>query len=114
MMKDQFANYVVQKIFEKSNDRQREILLNRTRVHLNALRKYTYGKHIVARFEQLCGEGVSLLYRHYLLYVASLTKYHCAGILLLCFSIIYAFYYLLFSNEVGIQSYCDFRMQGKR
>ncbi|PON87697.1 Coatomer beta subunit [Trema orientale] len=55
MMKDQFANYVVQKIFEKSNNRQREILLNHTTVHLDALRKYTYGKHIVARFEQLRG-----------------------------------------------------------
>lgn len=56
-MKDQFANYVVQKILETSNDKQREILLNRIRVHLNALKKYTYGKHIVARFEQLCCEG---------------------------------------------------------
>lgn len=60
MMKDQFANYVVQKIFEKSNDRQREMLLDRTRTHLHALRKYTYGKHIVARFEQLSGKGVSV------------------------------------------------------
>ena len=57
MMKDQFANYVVQKILEISNDKQREILLNRIRVHLHALKKYTYGKHIVARFEQLFGEG---------------------------------------------------------
>ncbi|KAF5726826.1 pumilio 5 [Tripterygium wilfordii] len=57
MMKDQFANYVVQKILEISNDKQREILLDRIRDHLNALRKYTYGKHIVARFEQICGEG---------------------------------------------------------
>lgn len=56
-MKDQYANYVVQKIFETSNDRQRELLLNRIRVHFQALRKYTYGKHIVARFEQLSGEG---------------------------------------------------------
>lgn len=56
MMKDQFANYVVQKILEISNDRQREILLNRIRIHLHALKKYTYGKHIVARFEQLSGE----------------------------------------------------------
>jgi pumilio RNA-binding family len=57
MMKDQFANYVVQKILETSNDKQREILLNRIRVHLLALKKYTYGKHIVARFEQLFSEG---------------------------------------------------------
>lgn len=61
MMKDQFANYVVQKILEMSNDKQREILLNRVRVHLQALKKYTYGKHIVARFEQLVGEGVKIL-----------------------------------------------------
>lgn len=57
MMKDQFANYVVQKILEISNDEQRVVLLNRIRLHLDALKKYTYGKHIVARFEQLSGEG---------------------------------------------------------
>ncbi|WCJ37158.1 pumilio 5 [Euphorbia peplus] len=53
MMKDQFANYVVQKILEVSNDRQREVLLNCIRNNLDALKKYTYGKHIVTRFEQL-------------------------------------------------------------
>ncbi|KAL7100451.1 hypothetical protein ACP275_09G146000 [Erythranthe tilingii] len=61
MMKDQFANYVVQKILEISNDKQRETLLHRIRLHLIALRKYTYGKHIVARFEQLCGEDIDSL-----------------------------------------------------
>nr|XP_018673493.1 PREDICTED: pumilio homolog 5-like isoform X3 [Musa acuminata subsp. malaccensis] len=57
MMKDRFANYVVQKILEMSTDKQCEILLDRIRVHLQALKKYTYGKHIVARVEQLCGEA---------------------------------------------------------
>ncbi|XVF26460.1 hypothetical protein REPUB_Repub14bG0018400 [Reevesia pubescens] len=56
MMKDQFSNYVVQKVLEVSNDRQQELLLDRIRVHLNALKKYTYGKHIAARFEPLLGE----------------------------------------------------------
>ncbi|KAK0595920.1 hypothetical protein LWI29_011077 [Acer saccharum] len=56
MMKDQFANYVVQKILERCSDKQREVLINRIRVHCNALKKYSYGKHIVARFEQLYGE----------------------------------------------------------
>lgn len=56
MMKDQFANYVVQKILETCNDNQRDVLLGRIRGHLQALRKYTYGKHIVARVEQLLGE----------------------------------------------------------
>ncbi|KAM7253832.1 hypothetical protein ACFE04_031514 [Oxalis oulophora] len=56
MMKDQFANYVVQKIFETGTDRQQEILLNNIRDNLHALKKYTYGKHIVLRYEQLVGE----------------------------------------------------------
>ena len=54
-MKDQYANYVVQKILEKCTENQRDLLIGRIRVHLNALKKYTYGKHIVARFEQLFG-----------------------------------------------------------
>eukprot|EP01018_Ginkgo_biloba_P027317 Gb_23280 [translate_table: standard] len=57
MMKDQFANYVVQKVLETCNDQQREKLLARIRVHLHALKKYTYGKHIVARVEKLLTVG---------------------------------------------------------
>jgi hypothetical protein len=53
MMKDQFANYVVQKVLETCDDQQRELILSRIKVHLNALKKYTYGKHIVARVEKL-------------------------------------------------------------
>ncbi|XP_010545492.1 PREDICTED: pumilio homolog 5 [Tarenaya hassleriana] len=56
MMKDQFANYVVQKVLEISKDGQREVLVQRVKVHLESLRKYTYGKHIVVRFERLFGE----------------------------------------------------------
>ncbi|KAF8103972.1 hypothetical protein N665_0182s0078 [Sinapis alba] len=58
MMKDQYANYVVQKVLEISKDEQREILVQRMKIHLESLRKYTYGKHIVARFEQLFGEEI--------------------------------------------------------
>ncbi|VAI74158.1 unnamed protein product [Triticum turgidum subsp. durum] len=57
MMKDQYANYVVQKILETCNDEQRELLVSRVKGHLQALRKYTYGKHTASRVEQLCGEG---------------------------------------------------------
>lgn len=57
MMKDQFANYVVQKILDVCTDTQRELLLCCIRSHSQALKKYTYGKHIVARVEQLCGDG---------------------------------------------------------
>ncbi|KAJ8503721.1 hypothetical protein OPV22_004607 [Ensete ventricosum] len=57
MMKDQFANYVVQKVLEICDDQQRELILSRIKVHLNALKKYTYGKHIVARVEKLVAAG---------------------------------------------------------
>lgn len=61
-MKDQFANYVVQKVLETCDDQQLELILNRIKVHLNALKKYTYGKHIVARVEKLVAAGGTCLY----------------------------------------------------
>uniref|UniRef100_A0A0E0GEX6 PUM-HD domain-containing protein n=1 Tax=Oryza nivara TaxID=4536 RepID=A0A0E0GEX6_ORYNI len=57
MMKDQFANYVVQKVLETCDDQNRELILSRIKVHLNALKRYTYGKHIVARVEKLIAAG---------------------------------------------------------
>ncbi|KAL6999139.1 hypothetical protein U1Q18_000300 [Sarracenia purpurea var. burkii] len=36
MMKDQFANYVVQKVLETCDDQQREPILLRVKVHQNA------------------------------------------------------------------------------
>lgn len=57
MMKDQFANYVVQKVLETCDDLQLEVILSRIKNHLNALKKYTYGKHIVARVEKLVAAG---------------------------------------------------------
>lgn len=69
-MKDQFANYVVQKVLETCSDQQREHILSRIKVHLNALKKYTYGKHIVARVEKLVAAGginsVSIFILHFL------------------------------------------------
>ncbi|KAG8084594.1 hypothetical protein GUJ93_ZPchr0010g8662 [Zizania palustris] len=57
MMKDQYANYVVQKVLETCDDQQRETILTRIKAHLNTLKKYTYGKHIVARVEKLVAAG---------------------------------------------------------
>lgn len=53
MMKDQFANYVVQKLLEVCNTDQRERLLKEARSYLRDVKKFTYGKHIVARVEKL-------------------------------------------------------------
>ncbi|XP_073290419.1 pumilio homolog 6, chloroplastic-like [Primulina huaijiensis] len=58
MMKDQYANYVIQKILQKCTSDQRELLLGIIRNHLTALKKYTYGKHIVTRLEQAYGEEI--------------------------------------------------------
>lgn len=56
-MKDPFGNYVVQKVLETCDDRSLELILSRIKVHLNALKRYTYGKHIVSRVEKLITTG---------------------------------------------------------
>ncbi|KAJ8551671.1 hypothetical protein K7X08_021686 [Anisodus acutangulus] len=57
MMKDPFGNYVVQKVLETCDDQSRELILSRIRIHLTALKKFTYGKHIVSRVEKLIATG---------------------------------------------------------
>jgi uncharacterized membrane-anchored protein YitT (DUF2179 family) len=57
MMKDRFANYVVQKMLDICNEQHREALLSRMKSHTQALKKYVYGKHIASRIEQLSGDG---------------------------------------------------------
>jgi hypothetical protein len=59
MMKDQYANYVVQKILDVCDVDQREHLINQIRPHIVSLKKYTYGKHIIARLEKLIGKSIS-------------------------------------------------------
>lgn len=52
MMKDQFANYVVQKMIDVAEQPQRKILMHKIRPYIATLRKYTYGKHILAKLEK--------------------------------------------------------------
>lgn len=52
MMKDQYANYVVQKMIDVSEPTQLKKLMNKIRPHMASLRKYTYGKHINAKLEK--------------------------------------------------------------
>lgn len=52
MMKDQYANYVVQKMIDVSEPTQRKVLLHKIRPHMNSLKKYTYGKHIIAKLDK--------------------------------------------------------------
>lgn len=62
-MKDQFGNYVVQKVMETCDEQNRELIISRIKVHLNALKRYTYGKHIVARVEKLLAAGGNIIMR---------------------------------------------------
>lgn len=47
MMKDQYANYVVQKMLDVVVGEQRELLIAKIKPHLQGLKKYTYGKHFI-------------------------------------------------------------------
>ncbi|KAK8385854.1 hypothetical protein O3P69_016547 [Scylla paramamosain] len=52
LMKDQYANYVVQKMIDVAEPAQRKMLMHKIRPHISTLRKYTYGKHILAKLEK--------------------------------------------------------------
>lgn len=52
MMKDQYANYVVQKMIDVAEPTQRKILMHKIKPHISTLKKYTYGKHILAKLEK--------------------------------------------------------------
>ncbi|RZB41500.1 Pumilio-like 5, partial [Glycine soja] len=51
------SNYVIPKVLEICSENQRATLLSRITLNVDAL-KNTYGKHIVAQFEELVGECV--------------------------------------------------------
>lgn len=57
MMRDQYANYVVQKIIDMADDGQRRLIIDHIKPHIATLRRYTYGKHIIARIEKLTSTG---------------------------------------------------------
>ena len=60
-MKDQYANYVVQKMIDVAEPAQRKILMHKIRPHLAGLRKYTYGKHIIVKLEKFFMKTASAL-----------------------------------------------------
>jgi hypothetical protein len=65
MMKDQYANYVVQKMLDVVEGDQRDLLVNRIRPHIPSLKKYTYGKHLI----QSKWSNYSTHYLHHLLII---------------------------------------------
>lgn len=56
MVRDPYANYVVQKVIDVSDERQRAAIMRYVKDNINQLRKYTYGKHIIVRLEKITNE----------------------------------------------------------
>ncbi|XP_017767509.1 PREDICTED: pumilio homolog 2 isoform X2 [Eufriesea mexicana] len=61
MMKDQYANYVVQKMIDVAEPAQRKVLMHKIRPHLGSLRKFTYGKHIIVKLEKFLMKTASAI-----------------------------------------------------
>lgn len=62
MMKDQYANYVVQKMFDQVTSEQRRELILTVRPHIPVLRQFPHGKHILAKLEKYFQKPAVLSY----------------------------------------------------
>ena len=56
MIKDQYANYVVQKMIDTAEDEDLSVLMSKIRSHISTLHKFAYGKHILAKLESFYGK----------------------------------------------------------
>ena len=52
MMKDQYANYVIQRMLELAEPPQKKLLLQKIKPHVPSLRKFPYGKHLLPKLEK--------------------------------------------------------------
>ena len=51
MIKDQYGNYVVQKMIETAGEPDLAVLMSKIKSHCNSLHKFSYGKYILAKLE---------------------------------------------------------------
>jgi hypothetical protein len=56
MVRDQYANYVVQKIIDVTSGPVRLKFVEGLKLKVPGLRKITYGKHIISRIEKITGK----------------------------------------------------------
>eukprot|EP00939_MAST-03C_sp_MAST-3C-sp1_P000944 g944.t1 len=59
MIKDPFANYVVQKVVDVVDARQRAVVTKHIKAQAQYLRRYTYGKHIISKMEKMPNAGTA-------------------------------------------------------
>ncbi|KAJ1676384.1 mRNA binding protein puf3, partial [Spiromyces aspiralis] len=52
MVKDQYANYVVQKMLDVVENEQKALLLSRIQANIHLLKRYPYGKHLINKVEK--------------------------------------------------------------
>jgi pumilio RNA-binding family len=53
LMKDQFGNYVVQRMIDHSTGPEKEVMVEAIKPHIPDLRRVTFGKHIISRLERV-------------------------------------------------------------
>lgn len=56
LIKDQYGNYVVQKIIDVASEEHKQAIVARIQRYLPQLMKIPYGKHIIARAEKITGK----------------------------------------------------------
>lgn len=59
LVRDQFGNYVVQRVLDVALAPQREQVVTILRAQVPAIKKYSYGKHIIARLELHHESGIN-------------------------------------------------------
>lgn len=64
LVRDQFGNYVVQRVLDVARPPQRERVVTILRAQVPAIKKYSYGKHIIARLEEHQSNSGSTSYHH--------------------------------------------------
>ncbi len=55
MVKDPYANYVIQKMIDVLDEEERAVVLQRIKRHVPSMRKVQFGKHIISKVEKLTG-----------------------------------------------------------
>lgn len=62
LVQDRYGNYVVQKMLQVCDPATKAVIVDRISPHASAMRKITYGKHILARMEDAVAANMAAGY----------------------------------------------------
>lgn len=75
MMKDQYANYVVQKMLDVVDEDQRGLLITKIKPHLQSLKRFTYGRHLLMSKSAIIPSRDETIWRiHLFLFITEVEK----------------------------------------